>query len=181
MNETRKAPIKDPGQKRREYLRKIGIANTFESVGATVALLFGSIFVFLSMVFLLANGLETDWEGKSEDSQRSVVNSEWITTENSQNGTPAGMAMGKLAAAAIFFSFTGAPAFCGLMLWQAAAKKARSIPYVPPVREQIAALPAEQILVRGSEEPDVLPQDMLRAALLESEKPEEELLRSVVG
>ena len=36
--------------------------------------------------------------------------------------------------------------------------------YVPPVAEQIAALPAEEILLRGSDQPAATPDELLRAA-----------------
>ncbi len=43
-------------------------------------------------------------------------------------------------------------------------RESRSIPYVPSVAEQIAALPTEAILVRGSDEPAAAPGELLRAA-----------------
>ena len=36
--------------------------------------------------------------------------------------------------------------------------------YVPPVREQLAALPADAILLRGSDQPTAAPNELLRAA-----------------
>jgi len=43
-------------------------------------------------------------------------------------------------------------------------KELSMMPYVPPVAEQIAALPAEAILVRGSDQPASAPSELLRAA-----------------
>jgi hypothetical protein len=57
-------------------------------------------------------------------------------------------------------------------------KEARSLPYVPPVAEQISALPAEKILVRCSNEPTATPEELLRAAQARAEQPAEELLRA---
>src|SRR5689334_14712163 len=53
-----------------------------------------------------------------------------------------------LAGVAAFFTFIGV---CNI---REAKKLADRTPYVPPVREQIAALPANEVLVRGSERPE---------------------------
>lgn len=62
------------------------------------------------------------------------------------------------------------------------AQKARdqeaALPYVPTAREQIAALRAEEVLVRGSEVPAARPGELLRAAHARPATPEEELLRT---
>ncbi len=60
-------------------------------------------------------------------------------------------------------------------------RKARMIPYVPPVREQIAALPAEDILVRGCDQPTASVNELLRAARAGGTEPAEELLRAERG
>jgi hypothetical protein len=52
------------------------------------------------------------------------------------------------------------------------------IAFVPPVHEQIAVLPAEVILLRGSEQPAPTPEELLRAARVGSETAKEELLRA---
>ena len=59
------------------------------------------------------------------------------------------------------------------------AKKATTIPYVPPVTANADNLPAEEVLVRGSEEP-LAPQRevLLRATIAEQGTPPEQLLRS---
>jgi hypothetical protein len=54
-------------------------------------------------------------------------------------------------------------------------KRASELPYVPPVTA--ATLPAEEILVRGSEEPPVQQSEVLLRAAKPQETPEEELLR----
>lgn len=66
----------------------------------------------------------------------------------------------------------------GWTVRQRNASHAKALPYVPPVREQLAALPAEAILVRGSDEPPTAPEEMLRAAHPGAAAPEQELLRS---
>ena len=56
-------------------------------------------------------------------------------------------------------------------------KEARAIPYIPPVREQIAALPADEVLLRGSDQPAASPVELLRAAHDGTETEAGELLR----
>jgi hypothetical protein len=56
------------------------------------------------------------------------------------------------------------------------SQRAASISYVPPVHEQIANLPADEVLVRGSGEP-AAPGELLRAAHDVVETQAEELLR----
>jgi len=56
----------------------------------------------------------------------------------------------------------------------------QSLPYVPPAAEQLerlAALPAEDILVRGSDRPAAAPDELLRAAHAGTPEPHEQLLR----
>jgi hypothetical protein len=63
-------------------------------------------------------------------------------------------------------------------MWRKSAKFSASLVYVPPVREQIAAFPAEEVLLRGSEQPTATPEELLRAAQVGSETASEELLRA---
>ena len=60
-------------------------------------------------------------------------------------------------------------------------KKRLSIPYVPPVAEQVAALPADEVLVRASDEPPATPEELLRAAREGTVTVAEDLLRSNEG
>ena len=53
-----------------------------------------------------------------------------------------------------------------------------SLDYVPPVHEQIAALPAEEVLLRGSDQPTAAPDELLRAARTGTATDAEELLRA---
>jgi hypothetical protein len=54
------------------------------------------------------------------------------------------------------------------------------LPYVPTVTEQIAALSADEILLRGSDEPAIGPEELLRAARAGTAEQAEELLRADV-
>jgi hypothetical protein len=64
--------------------------------------------------------------------------------------------------------------FCVWLLRDEARTK---LPYVPPVAEQLAALPAEEVLVRASDEPTATPDELLRAASAGVETQADELLR----
>lgn len=66
----------------------------------------------------------------------------------------------------------------GWKLRQREARRARSIPYVPPVREQIAALPADEILVRGSDQPAAGQEELLRPGKYSYDVSSDELLRA---
>jgi hypothetical protein len=78
------------------------------------------------------------------------------------------------------FIFIGSFGFAavGAGLWcKASLRTLRQLPYVPPVSEQVANLPSDRVLVRGSDEPADKPGDLLRAAgAIASESPDE-LLR----
>ena len=60
-----------------------------------------------------------------------------------------------------------------------AQNRSVDIPYVPPVAEQIAALPAEDILVRGSDRPAATPEELLRAVKVEGETERSKLVRPI--
>jgi hypothetical protein len=75
----------------------------------------------------------------------------------------------------------------GFLAWIAAKPSglssldATSIPYVPPVNQQIAALPADAVLVRGSDEPPTSSDELLRAAREGADAEAAELLRAEPG
>ena len=54
--------------------------------------------------------------------------------------------------------------FFEIRLFAQAHRKAQAITYVPPIREQIATLPADAVLLRGSDEPVTPPYELLRSA-----------------
>jgi hypothetical protein len=56
-------------------------------------------------------------------------------------------------------------------------KEMRKTAYVPPVAEQLAALPADKVFLRGSDQPTATPDELLRAAQARTEVDEESLLR----
>ena len=61
-------------------------------------------------------------------------------------------------------------------MWFKSVTKLEAIPYVPPVAEQLAALPANEILVRGSDEPAAAASELVRPAS-DRETVSDELLR----
>jgi hypothetical protein len=59
-----------------------------------------------------------------------------------------------------------------------ADQKAAQISYVPPVREQVANLPVEEVLLRGSHQPPASAEELVRAATFNLAIPETGLLRA---
>jgi hypothetical protein len=59
---------------------------------------------------------------------------------------------------------------------RASVERSRLLRYVPPVREQISALPADEVLVRASAEPAASPGELLRVSTGWT-APNEELVR----
>ena len=59
-----------------------------------------------------------------------------------------------------------------------AIEQRRLLPYIPPVDEQVATMPAELVLVRGAERPDPLPEELLRASVIDSHAQAEALIRA---
>ena len=74
--------------------------------------------------------------------------------------------------------FPGAMVYLGVQGIRNANKMADDNLYVPPIREQIADLRADEILLRGSDQPAALPVELLRAAREGAETEAEELLRA---
>ena len=87
---------------------------------------------------------------------------------------------GVMTLLALFFPAL-ASIFC-VSLWRGHIKQSAEIPYIPPVREQIEDLPADKVLLRGSDAPAVSQQaELLRATVFSSPVPKQELLRAVVS
>lgn len=64
----------------------------------------------------------------------------------------------------------------GGLLFQQGCEMKDSISYVPPIHEQLPALPAKEVLLGGSDSPPAAPEELLRPAACQ-ETPAEELLR----
>jgi hypothetical protein len=47
---------------------------------------------------------------------------------------------------------------------RSSTKRLKSLPYVPPVHEQLSGLRADEVLLRGSDEPTATPEELLRPA-----------------
>ena len=98
------------------------------------------------------------------------------------NAEPAGCVR-SLAMPLLQFAFIAGPpaAVFGFSVWQLRRIKLKinKMEYVSPVREQLLQLPADEILVRGADQPAVAPQELLRAAQSQAgDRAEVELLRS---
>ena len=140
-------------KKRREYLQKKATANVQTTIFAIAVLCWAAIWLMgLGTLFMIRDKfLMLTW-----------------SAETASN----------LAFALFILLILGIASCMSLMAWRLSAKSAKSIPYVPPVREQIAALPAEAILVRGSDRPSATSEELLRAATSREANPAEELLRA---
>ena len=68
--------------------------------------------------------------------------------------------------------------FLAVWLCVASVQRVQSHRYVPPVHEQISALPADEVLLRGSDVPAAAPTELLRAAREVTAESPEELLRA---
>ena len=75
----------------------------------------------------------------------------------------------------------GAGSSVGVSPYTSANCDARRFPYVPPVAEQFATLPAEAILVRGSDQLSAAPEELVRAAVYSDETSASELFARGTG
>ena len=131
-------PVTDAAKRRREYLLRRARAqvclNIFTSLSALLWV--PALFGFLVTLILLVRATVPGYSGSS-------------------------------LSAAIWFVFTvlcGGAAYLCIRVADSARHKARTLEYVPPVVEQIAALPARNVLLRGSEAPAVAAGELLTAA-----------------
>ena len=157
---TLKVPSTNAEQKRREYLQAKASAALLITVGSTIA---GGSFVLLIMMSLVP-AYQQYFTSSVDWSVLPVLNI-------SLNSWPC----------FLIFVVTVLVFFGGLGMRRNALKEARRLVYVPPVAEQVAALPAEEILVRGSERPDAAPPELLRAAHSGNIEDANELLRAESG
>ena len=87
--------------------------------------------------------------------------------------------MGHLAGVPILVgaAFSVGLAYAGRIMAVRAKAREASLLYVPPVRQQISTLPAEEVLLRGVEAPAAATHDLLRAAQEGAKMGSGELLR----
>jgi len=154
MCEISKQPKCPAELKRRDYLRKKSAANVLAwSIGCvTVCLALLATFIGIPLTFV-------------------------AVVLFVRNGFPA-------LSNFVIAGFVAVASLCGLAtlssrLYGALDQKSRFIPYVPPVRDQIAALPAGEVLLRGSDSPPSPQDELLRAAHISSEIGSDQLLRSI--
>jgi hypothetical protein len=148
MNRARIVPYADRVRRRREYLQQIAAARSLEAIGFAVAAVAGSLAVFFGMLFLLV----------------------WVLSDYD-------LGPGVARTCAAVLAITGGTATVGAIAGRFGSRSARRVEFVPPVGEQIAALPDEEILVRGAARESVKPEELVRPAE-NGPTPPEELLRS---
>lgn len=150
MNQTRTKPTGDGAKRRREYVVKKAIANMLATLGCSAAFGLGMLAAILAVPFLFLLILSINYGGID------------------------------IIFAAVYLVvllILGGLALLGGRLYNTFEKQSRFMPYVPPVPDQIAALPAEEVLLRGSDPPSAAPDELLRAAHQGVVTPSDELLR----
>jgi len=146
-NQTPGEPVKDLVKRRREYLGVQAGLGTQGCAGLIICVGFG-LLAFAGIPLSLTVILSSQSDGTS------------------------------LEVFTIFLTaIAGFISVIGYRTVKSAGDKSRKIPYVPPVRAQIAALPAEEVLIRASDKPPATPEELLRAAQAGREQRAEELLR----
>ena len=153
MNQTRVDRVRDAATKRRAYLRKKAAVLVLQT--CTVLVCVGSPIIAVFVICWLAQlGLRPLHDllvtGVSLDVPR--------------------LPIVVLVILALLYTATRAR--------KQISEKSRLLSYVPPVRKQIAALPAEEVLLRGSDQPGATPEELLRAAQFGGVLPVEELVRA---
>ena len=158
QTDTRRAG--DPAKKRREYLQRIADARS-------ASFLWGCTAMGLAMVAMSGFQFALDYNPNAPThivSDFQLLRS-FLGPIFDRVLPLFGMVPGTLAAAAVWASW-----FC--------RAKAREIDYVPTVAEQIAVLPASELLLRGSDETSTATCELLRVARM---NPAEDLLRPESG
>ena len=150
--------MKDKAQKRREYLLAQAGTGTVGCVGVGLTVIFG-LLTAISLVSVIGTAA-------------------WCFQPGPDGAFPAIAAFVVCLLMLVFFA--SITFFCIWMV-SVAADDSRSRAYVPPVREQIAALPAEEVLLRGADQPVAATEDLVRPVQAVMETDADELLRSVEG
>ena len=153
MNQAHRGPITDGAKKRQDYLRRKAAANTLAYAAGFATLCFVALAVVLGipLALLLVGQVVTGGFA------RFVVN----------------YLVGLLLLAVL-----AGMSLLGNRVYESLDQKARFIPYVPPVQDQIARLPANETLLRGSEQPAAPHTHLLRAARHGAALSPTELLRA---
>lgn len=139
---------------RREYLER-------RNMGNLLGVAFGCVSIAAFMVAILIHFwfLRPDYDGYDGPDYRNLMQ------------------------IAIMVVTIGGPACIGICFaWGSVSvfKIATAIPYVPSVEEQLPNLPAEEVLLRGSQVAPVAPEELLRPAGGQ-ETAKDELLRATTG
>lgn len=154
MNQILIEPENDPAKKRREYLWATTKGYATAMTGYTAAVCFGLLALGLgtTLLLLIASGFAVLLSGNPYGTAN------WL--------------LGSSVLCGIALSGTGWFTYTCFK----AADSVPAVPFVPPVAEQIAALPAEEVLLRGSDSPIALPGELVRAAQAAATASRDELL-----
>jgi hypothetical protein len=140
--------MEDGARKRREYLWKKAAARLLQAIGGVTT-------VGCGLLWLLA------------------LAGTIVAIAVARSPLPSLLAAGLAALVCV-----GAATLIARGFWRASAEAAEAIPYVPPVAEQVAALPAKEVLVRGAHQPLDSTDELLRAATPHAAVDAAELLRA---
>jgi hypothetical protein len=149
-------PIVDAAIRRRHYVwRKAGAYSIASAIGAISCL--GCVAAVYALCFLFWAFLGPECEVEDEPCLY-----QWPIARPAMIAIPVGVLIGIA---------------CCAGSWSV-KRKADRIPYVSPVADQLAEIPAQQVLLRGSGQPAAAPDELLRAASAGAENLKEEALRA---
>jgi len=149
MSQLYRRKVKDLAKNRRDYLFKLAQANLQRGIGILATLGCGSLLMLVAGMFciylVIGTGIGIS-DGHMPDLSKDpflIYLFVWFV---------------------VWLGIFGTLTWLAAKFWQSSTAKAKSLPYVPPVSKQIAALPPVEILLRGSNEPATTPGELLRAA-----------------
>ena len=160
-NQTCTKPRVDAAKKRRRYLQETYISRVALASGCALGLLCATL------LFVLASTYYSTDPGTI----RMVNSTPWLYwswgafIDLASGPAPVVSSLCIVGLSSIFLSYSS-------------ARRLKTIPYVPPVAEQIAALPAGQLLLRGSDQPAAASGELVRASSYTKENRASELLRA---
>jgi hypothetical protein len=158
-------PVPDRNQQHREYLRKKETAYSLAAIG-------GILFI-VTLCGLCAYG---QWMFTDLHEEKVILAKQHV--DLSHHFGKAVMAFELYATPAAFLLCV---TIAGLWLFLVQAKRAASLPYVPSVTDLPDPLPAEEVLVRGAQEPSAPNETLLRATVFSEETKVDELLQAAPG
>ena len=168
MNQTHTGLREDAAKKRRKYLRNIGTTYTLLGVFG-IASIAGVLFVLMTLTDI--------WFAVTGSGHRALLVPE-LQSDGGLMGSEVGISASDLLDRFSPYVVGGLYATIAAIFCVKSAKTyAKAIPYIPRNAEQLAALPADEVLLRGSDTPTA-PDELLRASHEGGDQASEELLRA---